>query len=209
MTIRLGRVELTGGFLLMAAVLYYLDGDGVLPWAFLACVCHELGHYAVIYLTGGQVSRLRLSVAGAEMCLSAKRPMGHGAQLASALAGPGMNLLIAYLAPRLGQLWGESWYLFSGLNLSLAAFNLLPVRQLDGGRALFHLIAMLSSDQTGERFVKWASVLTVGALLGGGALLWFSGSNFTLLLTSGWLALSLGGGTAVRNIRKRTNRHLV
>ena len=44
---RLGRVEVTGGFLLLTAWLNYLDRQGVVPLALLACaraaVCLPLG----------------------------------------------------------------------------------------------------------------------------------------------------------------------
>lgn len=43
---RLGRVEVTGGFLLLTAWLNYLDRQGVVPLALLACALHELGHWA-------------------------------------------------------------------------------------------------------------------------------------------------------------------
>ena len=39
---RLGRVEVTGGFLLLTAWLNYLDRQGVVPLALLVCALHEL-----------------------------------------------------------------------------------------------------------------------------------------------------------------------
>lgn len=38
--LRWRRVEISGGALLMLAALYYLDGQGVLPLALLACALH-------------------------------------------------------------------------------------------------------------------------------------------------------------------------
>ena len=45
--LRWGRLEVTGGFCLAAAALFYLDTENILPWALLACALHESGHYAV------------------------------------------------------------------------------------------------------------------------------------------------------------------
>lgn len=186
--LRWGRVEVTGGFLLLAAALYYLDGQNILPWAACACFCHELGHLLAIHAMGGRVARIRLSLTGAEMALSAARPLGLGGNLVSSLAGPIANLALALLAAGAG----ERWYLFAGLNLSLAAFNLLPVAQLDGGRAVYSLVAILWSRQTAEQVVDILSKAMVwGLMLAGGALFWVTRTNFTLLVTASWLTLSL------------------
>lgn len=190
--LRFGRVEITGGFLLMAATLYYFDSQGFLLWAALACGLHELGHYAAIFFLGGRASRLRLSAVGAEMTLSAARPLGPLAQLLAALAGPVTNLALAMLCARLAGRMGEGWFVFAGLNLSLAAFNLLPVAQLDGGRAVYWLLVLLWSPHAAERAVRILSVVTaIALLLAGGALLWATGANFTLIVTALWLSTSL------------------
>lgn len=183
-----GRIEATGGFLLLAAALYYLDEGGVLLWAVLAASLHELGHLLAIEAFGGKVRRLRLSAAGAEMVLSAARPMAPLGQLAAALAGPAVNLLLALLAANLAAHMGENAYLFAGLNLSLAAINLLPMEQLDGGRALYWLMALLWSQESAKRVVGVLSRLTaIALLLAGCVVLWLTGTNFTLLVTALWL----------------------
>lgn len=197
---RWGRLEISGGFLLTAAALYYLDDQGVLLWGALACALHELGHYAAILGLGGRVARIRLSAAGAEMALSAARPLGPPAQLLAALAGPVVNLALALLSARLAEGLGESWYVFAGLNLGLACFNLLPVAQLDGGRALYALLTLLWSEEAAERVTGFCSALVAeGLVLAGAVVLWRSRGNFTLLVTALWLALSLVRRERARN----------
>ena len=147
--LRWSHLEISGGFLLLTAALYYLDSSGVVPWALAACTLHELGHVAAVRLLGGRVSMLRLTCVGAELRLSARYPLGAGRQLLAALAGPAVNLLLAPAVAGAAARWGEGAFLFAGLNLALGAFNLLPVAQLDGGRALFALMALLGA-------VEWA-----------------------------------------------------
>lgn len=129
--IRLGRIEMTGGFLLLLAWLNYLDREFLLPMALAACGAHELGHLAAIRLLGGAVRRMRFTAVGAELELDCS--LGYWQEGASALAGPGVNLLLA--AACCGS---ERWMAFTGLNLALALFNLLPVGRLDGDGPVLH-----------------------------------------------------------------------
>ena len=52
---RWGCLEVSGGFLLLAAFLYYMDTQGVVLWGAAACALHEGGHYLAIRLLGGSV----------------------------------------------------------------------------------------------------------------------------------------------------------
>ena len=181
---RIGRVEVTGGFLLLTAWLNYLDGRGVVPLAMTACVCHELGHYAALRRLGGQVRGVRLTAVGAEMVLS--RPMGYWQEGLTALAGPGVNLLLALIF----CIWPAS-AVFSGLNLVLACFNMMPVGRLDGGRALYCTLALLAGPEWAGRIGRRLDFVGTAALLAGGTALFGMGGNITLLLVALWLAAAV------------------
>lgn len=180
--IRGNRVEVTGGFFLLAAWLNYLDRSFLIPMAVLACVAHELGHYLCIRMMGGDITKLRLTAVGAEMVL--RRPLGYWQEGLSALAGPGVNLLLALVCCR------EGGFSFAGLNLTLALFNLMPVGRLDGGRALYCTLALLAGPDMADRTVRCLGCLCTLALLAGGLAAGILG-NLTLLMTALWLAASL------------------
>lgn len=187
----LGRVEISGGALFVWALLYYMDKNGVAGWVILGCACHELGHCLAAQALGGRISRLRFSFAGAELRLSAATPLSHGKMLLVALAGPAINLLLALLSNLLAQHGaGGRLYLFAGVNLGLAAFNLLPAGWLDGGMILRETLGCLGREELGERLTGLCSTAAAILLLAlGGMLLWSSGGqNFTLLLAGLWMA---------------------
>lgn len=193
---KLGRYEVEGSFLFCAALLYYLDRDGIFLWLVFFCTLHELGHYAAIRLMGGRITGLRLSCAGAEMRLSAARPLSQGGMLLTALAGPGVNLVLALMSVLMVRYGlGERFYLLAGMNLALGLFNLLPVRWLDGGRALAAGLRMLDLDADG--ITRLCSMLAAGGvLLCGGWLLWESGGqNFSLFLIGVWMTAMGNQGT--------------
>ena len=189
--LRWRQVEISGGFLLVAALLFYLDTENLLFWAAAACALHELGHGLAIRCLGGRVALLRLTCVGAELKLSARYPMGYGRQLLAALGGPAANLLCAGAAVHMAGGGDERAYLFAGLNLALAGFNLLPAAPLDGGRCLWCLLALLETEEKAERIVAATSSAVSLALTLGSLLLTLRGqANLTLLITALWLLLS-------------------
>ena len=186
----LGRLEISGGALLAVALLLYLDRSGVWSWALLACALHELGHWWAIHALGGRVVCLRVTCAGAELRMSVVRPLPPVRMVLAALAGPGMNLLVALAGITLARRGvGERLYLFAGLNLGLAVFNLLPAGWLDGGRALESLLTWRGREELGQRVTDLCAFLVAALLLAGGMLLfWQSGGrNFTILVAGLWM----------------------
>ena len=182
--------QIDSSFLFLAAILYYLDREGLFLWLVLFCVLHELGHWGGIRLLGGRVVRLRFSCAGAEMGLSAARPLSPKGMVLAALAGPGVNLTLALLTGTLAR-WGagERLYLLAGINLALGGLNMLPIRWLDGGRAVTAALAALGWEDS--PLPGAVSLLTAGAVLGVGVLLLrdSGGRNFSLLLVGSLLLL--------------------
>ena len=76
-----------------------------------------------------------------------------------------------------------------GANLTLGAFNLLPIRPLDGGAALELLTAWRFGPAAGERAARTCGALCAAALSAGLLrLIWASGGNLWLLPAAGGLA---------------------
>lgn len=200
----MGKVEVSGGFLLLMAFLFYLDQNGLLFWAWLACLLHELGHYGAIRLVGGQVRHLYLTAVGAEMKLASPYGLSYGKELAAVLAGPGASLLVAWVAARLGSLMGwPFFFLFSGLNLCTGLFQLLPVRPLDGGRALELLLSALWKEEWADLVCNLCSAAFVFLLLLVGAVFWNGGiGGISLVVTVLWLAAGLRRGRKREKIGK-------
>lgn len=178
-------VTCTPGFLLLGAALVLLDGEGVLPWALMAAAVHELGHYAAVQLQGGAVKGLRLTISGGEMTLDRRRPLTYAGELAAILAGPGVSLVLAWAALRLGE---EGW-LLAGLSLCLGGFNLLPVWPLDGGRALLLILSGFLPHDAAATGIRACSLALGAGLLAAGVSLLARGGGVTLALMGGWLLL--------------------
>lgn len=175
-------------FLLLAAVLVLIDGEGILPWAALAAIVHELGHYIAVRLQGGAVKSLRLTISGGEMTLDRRYPLTYAGELLSILAGPGASLLLSLAALQLGC-GREAGWLLAGLSLCLGWFNLLPVWPLDGGRALLLILTGFLPHDTAAAGVRICSLALGTGLLAGGIGLLIRGGGATLAIMGSWLLI--------------------
>lgn len=181
--IRVGKLNITSGFLLLTAWSYYLDQQRIVPMVLLACALHEAGHLAVMHLLGIDIKEINITAIGAEIV--SESSLGYYQDALAALAGPGINLLTALI---FGQLiWGT---MFSGINLVLACFNLLPIGMLDGGRALRSTLSLLINADTAKSICNLMDFcfLFIILLLGGMLLLY--GCNVTLFMIGVWMLSS-------------------
>ncbi len=172
------KVQVSGGFVLLVAWFVLANGWEPLATVMGAAAIHELGHWVMLRLLGAKVTGFRLNVLGAVLETDSRR-LSYGGELAAVLAGPAVNLLAALALNILGK---GRCPADVGANLVLCAFNLLPVCPLDGGRALYLLMAWTVGPAAGERAVRWAGTVTVVALSALiGWVIWGSGGSLWLL----------------------------
>lgn len=186
-------LELGGGAAILWGLLLYLDKSGVVGPILLFCFCHELGHAWAVKAQGGKIACLRLTWAGAQIQLSGARVLPPGRMLLATLAGPGVNLLLAAgcgILVRRGM--GGRLYLYAGLNLGLALFNLLPARWLDGGKLLECLLTLWGRGEMAETLLGLCSKGVAALLLVTGSyLFWESGGQISTVLLSGvWMTVA-------------------
>ena len=159
-------------------------------WRFGAALAfaalHELGHLAAMAAFRVRPSKICLTAAGMRI----ERPPGlrvsFTREIAIAFAGPAVSLALAG-ALRLLPLPPEFFY----VNLGFGLFNLLPVRQLDGGRALYFALCRRVSETAANRAVTAASLTCLFLAAAGAALLCLR-QGFSLSLAIAVLYLAAG-----------------
>jgi stage IV sporulation protein FB len=155
-----GKITVRAGFVLLVTVLVYLDQGGLLWVVFAAALLHELGHYIPLRLLGGRVSRLELTGGGIGMESAA--PLSYKREVLTVLGGPIASLAFALLF----SFWDgivEGQAAIAGMCFSHALFNMLPMRGLDGGRAL-ELILSACGVERGRTVVHVTTIITALAL---------------------------------------------
>jgi Zn-dependent protease len=184
-SIRLHWSWLAALLLLIVALsqLYGSVGGGSIAWLlacaaagllFLSVILHELGHALVARRYGLPVHAITLFALGGVTEI-ADVPPEPVRDFLVAVAGPAVSLLLALLG-------GLAWW-FAGAPLTLllmhlaltnaviVVFNLLPGYPLDGGRALWAVVAFLTDDElVAARVAALVGRACGWVILGGGVL---------------------------------------
>ena len=145
---------------------------------FLSVLAHELSHSVVAVRMGIPVRGITLFIFGgvSQLAQEARRPL---TEFLVAVVGPlssvvlslgfyGINQLVRGFSDSLGAI---SFMLFT-INLSLAAFNMLPGFPLDGGRVLRSVVWGISGSYWRGTLVAARAGQGVGGLLMAGGLVW-------------------------------------
>ena len=142
-------MSVSPGFVLLAAFLYYCGGRAAVTALFTAALAHELGHLAVIAMTGAEVRGVRLGAAGAVIELGGR--LTHRQEMAVAAAGPLAGIVFSVFC----IIADTPYFRYAGLiSLLASAFNLLPVYPMDGGRLALLLLCGVMPLDTAERILR-------------------------------------------------------
>lgn len=156
------RLRISAGFCLLIVWFAVVNGPELLLTILGAAAIHEMGHFLMLRLLGAKIMGLRIGILGAVLEADCRR-LSYGKELAVVLAGPGMNLLSACLLSG----FQTNAEIAIGVHLILGAFNLLPIRPLDGGQALYLLVTWIFGPLAGELCTRWLSAVTALSLTAG------------------------------------------
>ena len=127
-------------------LLYWCEGALPFMILFLSALCHEIGHLTAIKYLGYQVRRIDLLPMGAVIVVPEGIPDKHEWKIA--ISGPLASLSLAMVSGICFFFCPILPFLFSFvINIIIAFFNLMPVKQLDGGKALFCFLTSRNSNR--------------------------------------------------------------
>lgn len=178
------------GFMFSAVIVLLLifDKSYTAVFALLAAILHELAHLCCFIYFGQIPKKVELNALGMRI------PREEGTKLSLkqegivALAGPVTNVILALITVTFTNVeWASR---ATAVNLSLAVFNLLPIFELDGGRAIYYLLCNRVEEKTASRVVTILSTISLFLLyLCGFIVLFRTGYNFTLIATTVYLTV--------------------
>jgi len=164
MTVAKGRVpvSVSAPFVGMAALWLACGPLWRMGTALGFAALHEAGHLLAMAAFGARPTKIHLTMGGMRIERPPALRLSFAREIAVAFAGPAASLLLAGLcalinlpfpSPLLPEL--------AILNLGFALFNLLPVRRLDGGRALYFLLCGCLPERSAHRLVLASSLLSL------------------------------------------------
>lgn len=137
-------------FLLML----WLEGAKPFALVILSALAHELGHIFAMKALGYNIRRLDILPMGALIVCPEGIPYRDDGIIA--LAGPFVSLACALGFWLCFFINGWEYALYGGvINLTLGLFNLMPIRKLDGGKALYCFLANKKAEV--EKYCALAS----------------------------------------------------
>ena len=181
-----GKVKISGGFVLLWAALLYIDAGRLLFPTWVCALLHELGHVAALKLCGGSVEKWELGAAGVCVRITETAGMSYPKEILCTLAGPLASFLCClFFALR------DDMIIYAGICAIQGLYNLLPVSVLDGGRVLRLVLMWKNKSEAPARIAGTITGLCLTAACV--AAFAVSGYNPTLLLAGGYAVYGVVG----------------
>ncbi len=173
-------------FPITVLILLSLDPTRTTEMCLTASLLHEIGHALAMFAVQDSPECITMGFFGMRVERARCHHMSYCASCAVSLAGPFVNLL------------GFVVYLLLGIPVAAAVhavvggFNLLPIRSLDGGEALYAVLCMRYEEEQANKVLRIVSFITIIPLLMLALFLfWGSSYNFSLLAVCAYLILLL------------------
>ena len=182
------RISASFDFLLSLVLIFYSNSFEYAVIFLLSAFIHEVGHMTLLVHLKVKKPELHLGLLGADISADMSR-LGYRAEMAVYLGGAFFNLIFVLLSVLLIRYsFNEIYVFFCFSNLFYALFNLLPIRMLDGGRALECFFMTVSDNPWRAEKISWyISCVFSFALCVLSVWLTFSfGINITLILVILW-----------------------
>ena len=139
------KVGFDFSFFAVMAIFFALDDSGYGIFCIAACLCHELGHLALLLLTRHIPDSLIFS--GSGICIK----QHEEPSLPVLAAGCTVNFILFAIFYFLTERNSIYNLIFAGCNLCIGVLNLLPIGELDGKKLLERLLTALLPFRAAQR----------------------------------------------------------
>ncbi len=190
------NVEITFLFVALITFVITLQVPSNVIITIISSLCHEMGHLTAMCAVGNKPKAVRFEITGMNILRTENIKISTKNELLIALGGPLVNGLIFLLFCVIYCFKNSDLLItVAGINLILMVFNLLPVKGLDGGMALYFLLSERLSTVHCGKILKITSLLFTIIIFSWGLYVFVSsGYNFSVIIIAIFLTLSTFNG---------------
>ncbi len=156
---------------------------------------HEMGHLLTMSAVGNKPQAVRFEITGMNIKRQQSIKISTKNELLIALGGPFANgVLFVICCFAICFYKSEILLTVACINLILMTFNLLPVKRLDGGMALYFLLSRRFDSEICTQILKITSIVFITLIYVWGIYVFVSsGYNFSVIIIAIFLTLSMFG----------------
>ncbi|MBO5725571.1 MAG: site-2 protease family protein [Clostridia bacterium] len=177
-------------FLAPLCLMLLLDKSGFFLPMVIAVILHETAHLTAMWMLHCNPKEISLIPASVRIVRSVTVRVRN--EIIISLSGPLINILFFSVFFAVFKTTGNMDILnFSLINLLFAVFNLLPVKQLDGGLILYKLLSYFKGENKAQIVLNFISAVTGVLLLVLGIWLFLKNKNFSVIVMSLYILLSI------------------
>lgn len=157
---------------------------------------HEMGHLLTMSAVGNKPKAVRFEITGMNIQRMQSIKISTKNELLIALGGPFANGILFVICCFTICFYNSGFLLtVACVNLILMTFNLLPVKRLDGGMALYFFLSRRFDSEICAKILKITSIIFIMLIYLWGLYVFItSGYNFSVLIIAIFLTLSMFGG---------------
>ncbi len=189
------KIEITFLFVAFISFVISLNAPSNVIMTIISSMLHEIGHLAIMLILKNKPEKIRFELTGINIIRNQDKKISSKKEVLIALGGPLMNLFIVTICCIILSTYdNDSILIFSGINLILMIFNLLPIKKLDGGLALYHSLSKKFDLNFTYLILKVTSIIFILIIFVWGIYIFIvSRYNISLIIIAIFLVISLFG----------------
>lgn len=187
------KVEITFLFVAFIAFILSLKAPSNVLITILSSLIHETGHLIMMLVIGNKPEIVRFELTGINIIRKQEIRVSNKNEILISLGGPVANAIMFFLCCICLCIYNNNSILtFACVNLILMTFNLLPVKRLDGGNALYYFLTQKYDISFSSKMIYITSVFFIILIFLWGIYVFAASKyNISIIIIAIFLTLSL------------------
>ena len=189
------NVEITFWFVALITFIISLNAPSNVFVTVISSLLHEMGHLLIMTSVGNKPQAVRFEITGMNIIRQPDYKISIKNEILISLGGPFINLICFSISVIILCIYqNDNVLTFGCINLILMIFNLLPIKKLDGGMALYYALSQKYDNITCSKVLKITSIFFITLIYIWGIYAFVSSKyNISLIIIAIFLTLSLIG----------------